>query len=218
MLTDNECFRSVCLGVLELTPGHTSDHIADNLSSFLSLWNLETSKICSITTDDRPNTITAVRKLMGNDRSHIPCLAHILNQCVSQALSHSEMATSVIEKVWWSYSVPRYFSDIYLGELWLIDSLILSLVHRWSSSWYTSGEISVCPMHYVRHRVRMVCLRRWSRQAWPHGTARLICWSALARWLAVSARCCSQTILKLLHSCWPKVNNTREIFFSIGYG
>ena len=108
LLADSGCPQHVCLGVTELTPGHTGDHIANDLAQVIKSWNIEIKSICSITTDGGANIVAAVRKLMGGERSHVPCVAHLLNLCVCCALSLSDKATGVIEKVWFYLHVVIY--------------------------------------------------------------------------------------------------------------
>ncbi|MPC39625.1 Zinc finger BED domain-containing protein 1 [Portunus trituberculatus] len=141
---DSGCPQNVCLGVAKLTPGRTGEQIANDLTQILHSWNLETRKICSITTDGGANIIAAVRKLMGGEHSHIPCLAHLINQCVCQALSQSDKATAVIERV---KQIVAYFQRSISASDALCEmqcqngvlvplELIEAVVTQWNSTFY----------------------------------------------------------------------------------
>lgn len=102
----------MCLGVTELTPGHTGDHIVKDLSEVLHSWNLEARKICFVTTDGGANIVAAVRKFMASKCSHVPCVAHLLNLCVCRALSLSGKATAATEQFWCVVNTEIFFMVI----------------------------------------------------------------------------------------------------------
>ncbi|XP_045115035.1 E3 SUMO-protein ligase ZBED1-like isoform X2 [Portunus trituberculatus] len=95
--------------------------------------------------DGGANIIGAVRKIMGGERSHVPCMAHLINLCVHQALSKSEKVTSVIEKV---KLIVAYFqrnisaSDAlhaaqYKTGVLVPLELIQAVYTRWNSTFYS---------------------------------------------------------------------------------
>lgn len=74
------------IGVFELTERHTGEYIAETLLNTLMNFDIDSSKIISVVTDNGANMVKAVEIAFGKDK-HIPCFAHTLNLTCQNALS-----------------------------------------------------------------------------------------------------------------------------------
>ncbi|KAL1488535.1 hypothetical protein ABEB36_014999 [Hypothenemus hampei] len=100
--------HSLCLGVKNLTPHHTSINISDDLKNLMfDYWNIDKSKIVSATTDNGPNIVAGV-KLLLNNNIHVSCFAHNLNLVVTKSLG-ADSVRELIEIINKIKNIVAYF-------------------------------------------------------------------------------------------------------------
>ncbi|CAG4960459.1 unnamed protein product [Parnassius apollo] len=69
----------------QLSQGHTGQYIQECWKEICEEFNIDKTKIVSITTDGGANIVSAVRLFLGDD-PRIPCMAHCLNLVVDGVL------------------------------------------------------------------------------------------------------------------------------------
>nr|XP_015922601.2 E3 SUMO-protein ligase ZBED1-like [Parasteatoda tepidariorum] len=75
--------QSACLTCKPFNEDHTSQNIAEAMTSILSDWDLDIANITSCTTDNGRNILKAVSLL---EIPHVPCFGHTINIGVNKAL------------------------------------------------------------------------------------------------------------------------------------
>lgn len=118
---------------------HTAEYLKDRLLHVLSIYNIDISRVHTITTDGAANMIAAVRLL---NVKNIHCIAHIINLTVQSALDISVRALAMINDV---HDIVTYFKQNLTAQAELEREqdktppftslkLVQSVPTRWNSS------------------------------------------------------------------------------------
>lgn len=91
----NDEKQNVVLETREMPGSHTALSIATSLRQIFELWNIH-NKVVSVTTDNGANIKSAVTDHL--KITHIPCVAHTLNLCVTDAIEGNKEFKDVIKK------------------------------------------------------------------------------------------------------------------------
>jgi len=90
---DNDwVFKSFVLSTEELATSHTGSNLQMRLSSLLEEWNLPTSKLTGIVTDNGSNIVKAIELLRWQ---HFRCFAHTIQLSIKPILEESPLVTII---------------------------------------------------------------------------------------------------------------------------
>ncbi|XP_066590561.1 E3 SUMO-protein ligase ZBED1-like [Prorops nasuta] len=130
---NNDKYKSVSLGVTELTDRHTSENIEMWLLNVADEWKICTNSIIAIVSDNGANIKKAIKDGFGANK-HLSCFAHNLNLVPSKVLESDDISI-ICRKV---KSIVTYFKkSVAAIDLLRAASdlkLIQSVDTRWSSS------------------------------------------------------------------------------------
>ena len=138
-ITDEYHLKHHLLETKEFTEAHTAENIAEEMTSIISEWGLESTDLIAATTDNASNIKAALHILQC---LHMPCFSHVLNLAVEKAMaipgvsralarcrqltSHFHRSTNA------SYVLKRKQADLHSVQ----HNLLHDVVTRWNSSYY----------------------------------------------------------------------------------
>ncbi|XP_067951337.1 E3 SUMO-protein ligase ZBED1-like [Watersipora subatra] len=82
------------LNTVYLPESHTGQKIAETLEELLTQWNLDKSKLVSLTTDNASNMVVAAKIL---EKPRIGCIGHILDNAIKSATVPKEGKNAVVD-------------------------------------------------------------------------------------------------------------------------
>lgn len=92
--TNNE-LENVVLDTKEIPGSHTAEAIAGSVQGVFDDWNIS-DKVIAIITDNGSNVKKAVNDIL--KKSHIPCVGHTLNLCVTDAIEANVLFKDCLKK------------------------------------------------------------------------------------------------------------------------
>ena len=138
-ISDEYHLKHHLLETKEFTEAHTAENIADEMTSIITEWELESADLIAATTDNASNIKAALDILQC---LHMPCFSHVLNLAVEKAMavpgvsralarcrqltSHFHRSTNA------SYVLKRKQADLHSVQ----HNLLHDVVTRWNWSYY----------------------------------------------------------------------------------
>lgn len=83
-INDQWKLQHLLLGIRQIAIEHTGELICKNIKQVLNDWNLPTTAILALATDNAASMAVTAREL--GVQHHVPCAAHTLNLVVQDAL------------------------------------------------------------------------------------------------------------------------------------
>lgn len=93
---DNQNYKSVCIGVKELSYSHTAQYLGQSLLSVCTERKIDITKISAVITDNAANIVKRVTDTFKKNK-HLPCFAHILN-LVAVRITEEAVIKPIIDK------------------------------------------------------------------------------------------------------------------------
>ncbi|VEN52293.1 unnamed protein product [Callosobruchus maculatus] len=134
-----ESFKSVDIGVEELSSKHTAQYLGERLKSVCLEWEIDLSKVSAVITDNGANIVKCVNDVFSKNK-HLPCFAHTLNLVASRIIEDPAVK-QILEKI---KSIVTYFKQSVSAADQLRAAqnsdtklkLIQSVPTRWNSTFY----------------------------------------------------------------------------------
>ena len=95
-ISDEYHLKHHLLETKEFTEAHTAENIADEMTSIITEWGLESADLIAATTDNASNIKAALDILQCLQYLHMPCFSHVLNLAVEKAMAVPELLPVVV--------------------------------------------------------------------------------------------------------------------------
>ncbi|KAL1489200.1 hypothetical protein ABEB36_014133 [Hypothenemus hampei] len=155
--------KSISLGVKDLTPHHTAEHISKDFEAILESWDLSKNKIISVTTDNGANIVAGVNLLLASKNKHVSCLAHNINFVVTKALG-SEAVKDFVTIIMKVKTIVAYFKHSITAQddlraeqrkEGITDGTFIYLKQevptRWNSTFIVLNDFSNCHLMLLKY-------------------------------------------------------------------
>lgn len=130
-----EQYKSVTIGIVEMTKRHQSEYLKNCLLRLIDEWNIHIESILVVVSNNAANIKKAIVDAFGIDK-HLPCFAHTLNLVLAKIIDEDKVVKDFCAKV---KNIVIYFKhSVIAADQLKFNSdfkLIQSVETRWNSTY-----------------------------------------------------------------------------------